>query len=40
MESLVVLETVEKNREWCAGMVLTPKANKDVRICVDLKKIE
>jgi hypothetical protein len=36
MERLGVIERVEDYREWCAGMVVAPKTNGDVRICVDL----
>ena len=36
MEILGVKEKVEKYREGCAGMVVTPKTSRDVKICVDL----
>lgn len=36
MEEMGVIERVEEPREWCAGMVVAPKSNGDVRICVDL----
>ena len=36
MVELGVIERVEEHREWCAGMVVAPKASGDVRICVDL----
>ena len=36
MEELGVIKTVEEPTEWCAGMVVVPKANGKVRICVDL----
>ena len=39
MENLGVIEKVEEYREWCAGMVVAPKTNGDVRICVDLTKL-
>ena len=39
MESLGVIEKVEEYREWCAGMVVAPKTNGNVRICVDLTKL-
>lgn len=36
METLGVIAKVEQPTEWCAGMVVIPKANSKVRICVDL----
>ena len=39
MENLGVIEMVKEYREWCAGMVVAPKTNGDVRICVDLTKL-
>ena len=39
MKSFGVIEKVEEYREWCAGMVVAPKTNGDVRICVDLTKL-
>ena len=39
MESLGVISRVEAPTDWCAGMVVVPKANKRVRICVDLTKL-
>ena len=39
MEELGVIEKVNQPTEWCAGMVVVPKANSRVRICVDLTKL-
>ena len=39
MESLGVVEKVEEYRARRAGMVVAPKTNEDVRICVDLTKL-
>ena len=34
-----ILSKVNKTTEWCAGMVVVPKPNGKVRICVDLTKL-
>ena len=39
MEKLNVIEKVEKPTEWCSGMVVAPKSNGKVRICVDLTQL-
>jgi len=39
MEQLGVIERVEQPTEWCAGLVVVPKANGKVRLCVDLTKL-
>jgi hypothetical protein len=39
MESLGVISKVEQPTEWCAGMVVIPKKDGNVRICVDLKPL-
>lgn len=39
MESLGVISKVDKPTQWCAGMVVVPKKNGKVRICVDLKHL-
>jgi len=39
METLGVIENVEQPTEWCAGLVVVPKANGKVRICVDLRRL-
>ena len=33
------ISKVDEPIEWCAGMVVAPKANGKVRICVDLTKL-
>ena len=39
MENLDVIETITEPTEWCAPMVPVIKKNADVRICVDLKRL-
>ena len=39
MEKLGVIVPVEEPTEWCSGMVVIPKPNGQVRICVDLTKL-
>ena len=39
MESLGVISRVDQPTPWCAGMVVVPKKNGAVRICVDLKPL-
>ena len=39
MESLGVISKVDIPTPWCAGMVVVPKKDKTVRICVDLKPL-
>ena len=39
MERLGVIAKVEVPTDWCAGMVVIPKTNGKVRICVDLTKL-
>lgn len=39
MESLGVISKIDKPTEWCAGMVVVPKKNGALRICVDLKPL-
>ena len=34
-----VISPVDEPTEWCAPMVVTPKANNKVRVCVDLTKL-
>ena len=36
MEELGVISKIDEPTDWCAGMVVVPKANGDVRICVDV----
>ena len=39
MEKLGVISRIETPTDWCAGMVIVPKSNKRVRICVNLTKL-
>ena len=39
MESLGVISRVDEPTPWCAGMVVVPKSNGSVRICVHLKAL-
>ena len=39
LESLGVITKVDEPTEWCAGMVVVPKTNGKIRICVDLTKL-
>ena len=39
MESEGVISRVEEPTDWCAGMVVVPKTDGRVRICVDLTKL-
>ena len=39
MLQLGVIERVNQPTEWCSGMVVVPKPNGNVRICVDLTKL-
>uniref|UniRef100_A0A3B1IHV4 ribonuclease H n=1 Tax=Astyanax mexicanus TaxID=7994 RepID=A0A3B1IHV4_ASTMX len=39
METQGVISRVEQPTDWCAGMVVVPKPNGAVRICVDLTKL-
>jgi len=39
MEALGVICKVDVCTDWCAGMVVVPKNNNKVRICVDLTKL-
>ena len=39
MEETGVISKISEPTEWCAGMVVVPKANGNVRICVDLTKL-
>ena len=39
MERLGVIAKVEVPTDWCAGMVVVPKPDGNVRICVDLTKL-
>jgi len=39
MDKLGVISRIKKPTDWCAGMVVMPKPNKHVQICVDLTKL-
>ncbi len=39
MESLDIIRKVDEPTLWCSGMVVVPKANGQVRICLDLTKL-
>ena len=39
MESMGVISPVTEPSPWCSGMVVVPKPSGQVRICVDLKKL-
>jgi len=39
MESLGVISPVDQHTPWYAGMVIVPKQNGSIRICVDLKPL-
>nr|XP_058955629.1 uncharacterized protein LOC131782908 [Pocillopora verrucosa] len=39
MEQMQIISKVDEPTEWCAGMVVVPKADGKVRICVDLTKL-
>jgi hypothetical protein len=39
MERNGIISRVEDPTEWCTPMVVTPKSNRKVRVCVDLTKL-
>ena len=39
MVNIGVIEKVEQPTDWCSGIVVVPKKSGQVRICVDLKKL-
>lgn len=39
MQELGVISPVQEPTDWCSGMVVVPKTNGKVRICVDLTKL-
>ena len=39
MENIGVITKIDEPTDWCAGIVVVPKPNDKVRICVDLTKL-
>lgn len=39
MEEMGVIRRIEEPTPWCAGMVVVPKPNGNIRICVDLTRL-
>ena len=39
MERIGVISKVHEPTDWCSGMVVVPKLNGRIRICVDLTKL-
>ena len=39
MEKIGVITKISEPTEWCAGIVVVPKPNGKIRICVDLTKL-
>ena len=39
MEKTGVIFRVDQPTNWCAGMVVVPKSNGKIRICVDLSRL-
>ena len=39
MEAMGVITKIDNPTQWCAGMVVVPKKNGKIRICVDLKPL-
>ena len=39
MESLGIISLVQEPTEWCSGMVVVPKPDGQIRICVNLSKL-
>ena len=39
IEAMGVISKVDEPTDWCAGLVVVPKSNGQVRICVDLTKL-
>ena len=40
MEQLDVISRVEEPTDWCAAMVVVPKPDGKVQMCVDLTKLK
>ena len=34
-----IIESVTEPSEWCSPMVIAPKSNGDIRLCVDLSRL-
>ena len=39
MKALGVISKIDEQTDWCVGMVVVPKADGRVRICVDLTRL-
>ena len=39
MERIGVISKVHEQTDWCSGLVVVPKPNGRIRICVDLTKL-
>ena len=39
MESSGIISRVEEPTEWCSGMVVVPKSDSRIQICIDLSKL-
>ena len=39
MEEMGIISSVDEPTQWCSGMVVVPKANGSIRICVDLGRL-
>ena len=39
MEAFGVISKIYEPTDWCSEMVVVPEANGDIRICVDLTKL-
>ena len=39
METLGVIKKIEETTEWCHPIVVVPKTNGDIRLCIDLTKL-
>ena len=39
MKDMGVITPIEKDTEWCAGIVVAPKKNGKVRLCIDLSQL-
>jgi hypothetical protein len=39
MEEIGAVSKIESTTDWCAGMVVVPKSNGDIRVCVDMTNL-